>query len=307
MNTQPNGRRVVRLIDSVVNTAILSFFVILLALGCYAMWDSNQVYSKALEAYTQYKPTPKDTTSFGELTAMNPDVFGWLTVYGTHMDYPLVQGPNNSKYINTTAKGDFALSGAIFLDYRNSRDFSDFNSIIFGHHMDKNAMFGDLTNYNDATWFDTHQYGNLYYGGADHGLEVFAFLKADAYDSVLYNPKVELEYDRMQYLDHLKTLAVHWREIGLTTADHIVLLSTCTDATTNGRELIAARITDTVFDNPYAEDNTKDEFPMNLWEKLKKWLARFNGWWLVIPVALILPAAMLKGYRWRQRKRGKSK
>lgn len=311
MNEQTNNpsgqgaRRLVRLLDSVVNVIILSVFVILLALGCYALWDSEQVYSKALESYTQYKPdVPRDTTSFEELVTINPDVFGWIDIYGTNMDYPIVQGEDNDKYINTTAKGEFALSGAIFLDYRNARDFSDFNSIIFGHHMDRNAMFGDLTKFNDKAWFDSHQYGNLMVNNTNHGLEIFAFLHADAYDTTLYTPGIDVRYNQMAYIDHLRELAVYWRDIGVSAEDHIVLLSTCTDASTNGRELIAARITDQTFDDPYADDDQTTDNTTGILDWLRSWFARFNGWWLLIPAVCILPAAILKIRRWQQRKRG---
>lgn len=291
--------------DGGVNLALLVFFVLLLALGCYALWDSEQVYQKASESYTQYRPDNKENLSFNELVAINPEVFGWLNVYGTPIDYPLVQGQNNEKYINTTAKGEFALSGAIFLDYRNARDFSDFNSIVFGHHMDKNAMFGDLTHFNDQSYFDARQYGTINYGGVDHGIEIFAFLKADAYDAELYTPGLEIEFDRKNYLDHLRELAVHWREVGVSTSDHIVLMSTCTSASTNGRELLAARITDEIHPNPFGEPSENTEHTPGFWDHLKDFFARFNAWPFVLPVLMILPAAILKIRRRRQhRKQG---
>lgn len=298
-------RRLVRILDSVVNFIILSVFILLLALGAYAIWDAEQVYSQALESYTQYKPdSPRDSLSFGELMAINDDVFGWIDIYGTGMDYPLVQGENNSTYINTTAKGEFALSGAIFLDYRNARDFSDFNSIIFGHHMDQGAMFGDITKFNDAAWFDTHPYGNLFYNGRDHGLEIFAYLAADAYDTTLYTPAMDERSMQTAYIDYLRELSVYWRDIGLSTEDHIVLLSTCSSGVTNGRELIAARITDQIYDDPDADGDPNNQTTTGLFEQVKNWLARFNGWWLLIPAICILPAVILTLKRRKQRKRG---
>ena len=82
--------------------------------------------------------------SFEELQKINPEVFGWLNIPDTHIDYPLVQAEGNSKYVNTDVKGNFSLSGSIFLDCRNHKDFSDCNHIIYGHHMQKDAMFGEL-------------------------------------------------------------------------------------------------------------------------------------------------------------------
>ncbi|MCG4817374.1 class B sortase, partial [Collinsella aerofaciens] len=79
--------------------------------------------------------TAEGGLSFEQLKELNPEVFGWLTVYGTNIDYPVTQGKDNWKYVNTNALGEYSLSGAIFLDYTNRKDFQDFNSILYGHHM----------------------------------------------------------------------------------------------------------------------------------------------------------------------------
>ena len=90
---------------------------------------------------------------------------------------------DNDKYVNTDAEGKYSLAGSIFLDYRNQKDFTDFNSILYGHHMADHAMFGDLADFKNRTFFDAHPSGNLYYGGSNHKVDFFAFLEADAYDS----------------------------------------------------------------------------------------------------------------------------
>lgn len=53
------------------------------------------------------------------------------------------------------------MSGSIFMDYMNQKDFSDFNTIIYGHHMDGGAMFGDFDRYLDPSFADSHLYGNV--------------------------------------------------------------------------------------------------------------------------------------------------
>ena len=67
--------------------------------------------------------------------ARNPEVVAWLTLEDTGVDYPVTQGKNNQKYINTSALGEFSLSGAIFADARNAPDFSDTLTILYGHNM----------------------------------------------------------------------------------------------------------------------------------------------------------------------------
>ena len=101
------------------------------------LWDSNQIYEKAdAKVYEPYMPTRNHSKSFKELQQINSDVIGWLKVNNTHINYPLVQYENDDKYMNTDAEGNYSLSGSIFLHAENNPHFTDFNNIIYGHHME---------------------------------------------------------------------------------------------------------------------------------------------------------------------------
>ena len=274
-------KKAVRTANSLVNFAVLAAILLLLAFGCYALWDSDQVYNAANAAqYEIYKPTVENEgKTFQELQAINPEVFSWLTVYGTNIDYPVTQGGDNMKYVNTGAEGSYSLSGSIFLDCENSRDFSDFNSILFGHHMEQRAMFGDLELFSDKDYFDARRYGNLYYGGRDHGLEFFAFLHTDAYDTSVFTPGVSGKEVRQAYLDGLHNKAAFSRDIGVAVKDRIVLLSTCSSQSTNGRYILAARITDELFNDAFktTEINNTGTQPeadgqRSAWANIPAWL-----------------------------------
>lgn len=235
-------KKIIRLLDSTVNFAVLTSFVLIFSYGCYALWDSGQVFQAAsAEKYEVYKPTVDDSLSFEELQAVNPEIIGWLTVDGTHIDYPFTQGKDNHQYINTNVEGEYSLAGSIFLDYRNQKDFSDFNSILYGHHMAENAMFGDLADFKDQEFFDGHRYGKLYFDGKNHQIEFFAFLEVDAYDSRIYDPAIP-ESERQEYLDRIFREALHRREIQIGITNHLILLSTCTSEVTNGRHVLVGRI-----------------------------------------------------------------
>jgi sortase B len=155
------------------------------------------------------------------------------------------------KYINTDAKGEYALSGAIFLDSGAKNDFSDFGSVLYGHHMEKNAMFGELGRFADKDFFDERAYGSLYFGGREHGLEFFAFLHVDAYDNDIFRKGITGEKESAAYLDMLMGRAIHTRDtVKVDPAkDRIILLTTCSSSTTNGRDVLAARITDGLFED----------------------------------------------------------
>ena len=250
------GKKTIRLAHSVVNTVVLIIILLLLVFACYAIWDSSEV-NRAADAsrYDKFRPTVEDEgASFEELRAINPEVFAWLTVYGTHIDYPVVQTTNNLKYVNTDAMGNYSLSGAIFLDYQNSPDFTDFNNILFGHHMEKKTMFGEIGQFAEKSYFDAHRYGMLYYNGLEHGLEFFAIVHTDAYNNTVFQPNIKEPDEQQKYLDMLYQIAIHMREdVPVTISDRIVLLSTCSESSTNGRDILVGKITDEVYANTFIE------------------------------------------------------
>jgi len=243
-----------------VNCIAFMIIASLIAYSGYALWDSKQLHRSADKSnYAVYKPTAENQgKSFGELQALNAEVFAWLCVYGTNIDYPVAQGSTNMKYVNTNAEGRYSLSGSLFLDYHNSKDFSDFNSIIYGHHMAKKVMFGEIGDFFDRSMFDSHMYGSLYFDGKDHGIEFFAFIRTDAYDSVIFTPNVE-EGQREKYLDGLLAKAVHVRETGVSRDDRLVLLSTCSSSSTNGRDILVGKVTDNVYDDSSLNTIINDE------------------------------------------------
>jgi sortase B len=257
MKAEEAGRIAIRVTNSIINTMVLAVIVLLLAYAGYALWDADQIYQAAQKSNWEiYKPTiENEAKTFAELRVINPEVFAWIEVYGTDIDYPVVQGQDNMKYVDTDAEGKYSLTGAIFLDYRNSRDFSDFNSILYGHHMERNAMFGQIGQFADKEMFESRRYGNLYYDGADHGLEFFAFLHCDGYNYEVFTTRVERS-GRQAYLDNLLESATHTRDIGISVEDRIILLSTCSSSSTNGRDIVVGRITDEVFEDMFLDDDS---------------------------------------------------
>ena len=240
------GLQVIRVVNGIVDFAVLIVIVLVIAFAAYAIWDVQQIYREADKSnYTVYKPTAENEgKTFQELQLLNSEVIAWLTVYGTNIDYPVTQGRNNLKYVNTNAEGQHSISGAIFLDFQNSSDFSDFNSILFGHHMEKQKMFGDIGSFAEKNMFDTHKYGNLYYGDKDHGIVFFAFVNCDAYDKSVFTPNIMGSEVQQIYLDGLLEKAMHRKDLGITIEDRIILLSTCSTDSTNGRDILIGKITD---------------------------------------------------------------
>ena len=238
-------KAIIKGLDNIIGFLVLTIVLLVLAFAGYALWDSEQIHSQADKSlYTVYKPTAENAgRTFKELRQLNDEVIAWLTVNDTNIDYPITQGTNNMKYVNTNAEGRYSLSGSVFLDYRNNSGFSDFNSIIYGHNMDRKTMFGEIGYFADELYFSSHEYGNLYYNEADHGIEFFAFIHTDAYNSDIFWPNIPIDL-RQEYLDGLLEEASHVRDIGISVDDRLILLATCSPSSTNGRDILVGRITD---------------------------------------------------------------
>mgnify|MGYP000782800669 FL=1 len=116
------------------------------------------VINKPAEAETQ--PDEDDTiwpeVDFSVLREINPDIVAWIYIEGTKINYPIVQGGDNSYYLKHLFSGEWNGSGCIFLDFRNDVSFADRHSIIYGHHMKNGTMFTDIDKYKKQEFFDEH-------------------------------------------------------------------------------------------------------------------------------------------------------
>lgn len=251
----------VRFLSHVANAVIFAVLFAMMVVGLYALWDAGAVYTAASSSkWEAYVPAEEDHGTYDELVSINSDVVGWLDVYGTNIDYPLVQA-DDVKYLTHDAKGDYSLTGALFLDSRNADDFSDFSTIVYGHHLDSNVMFGEIGSFADADYFAAHEYGTLFIGRGQRentlvGLHFIAFLEADAYDGAVYRAKVDGPAQQASYVEHLKGLASNVREVEVEPAsgERIVLLSTCSSEAANARSILVAKIEEEIHENPFVEE-----------------------------------------------------
>lgn len=235
------GRFLHRLFDA----AAVVIIAVMLLYGFYSIWDIWKIYDQAgvSEDLLRYKPDGEDPgATFEELLAINPDVCAWITVDDTGIDYPVVQGDNNMFYLNHDVYGEYALSGSIFLDYRNNRDFTDQYSLLYGHFMDGGKMFGNLDLYKDKSYFESHKSGTLYLPDQVFQIRVFAFLETDAYDDILFIPDGTAEEDTDRFLEHIQENAVWYSGEDFEEDKNILGLATCDFEKTDGRYIVLANI-----------------------------------------------------------------
>ena len=232
--------------DRLVSLLAAGLILLMLLYGGYSLWDTAMVFNGAFLSsdLLQFKPAagdPDSNPTLAELQAINPDVLGWLTIDDTHIDYPVVIGETDMEYVNKDVYGDFALSGSIFMDSDNARDLSDAYTLVYGHHMDNGAMFGDVVEFVNTDYFESHQTGTLYLPDATYTIEIFACVQVDACDSMIYDPLAH-DGDVSELLHYVDEIAVQSRYIGVQPTDKVIGLSTCAEAETNGRVVIFGRL-----------------------------------------------------------------
>ena len=164
---------------------------------------------------------------FSALRQQNPDVLGWILIPGTRVSYPVVQGTDNSYYLNHTWRGGKNSVGAIFMECRNSSDLSDFNTIIYGHRMNNRSMFGTLSQYKSRSYWQAHPYVYLTDDSGTHRYEIFAAGEVSV-DSDVYRLGLRSDSSRQSFLD--SCLALSALNTGVTphVYDKVLTLSTCT-------------------------------------------------------------------------------
>ena len=234
-----------------VGNKILSFIAMVLVLimllyGGYSLWNTIMIYRGAFSSndLLKYQPTGDGPNSItlGELMKLNKDVVGWITIFDTHISYPVVQGKDNQEYLNKDVFGEFSFSGSIFLDYRNACDFTDSYSIIYGHHMEYGAMFGDVVEFKNDDYFQEHKTGALFLLDDTYKITLFACVETQEFNNKIYNPTVQGKDNLDTLLKYIKDEAVQYRDIPLNHDDKIIGISTCAEAGTNERVVLFGRL-----------------------------------------------------------------
>lgn len=189
----------------------------------------------------------EDDSPFGQLKAVNQDITAWLTMPGTAIDYPVLQGSTNYSYINTDVYGNFALAGSIFLDSRNQEDYTDIYNLLYGHNMAEHRMFSDVNLYKDEKFFEENTLGMLLMPDGCHILESLSVIVVPASDSGLFNPENWTHLDGEGIFRQAQENALFTCEDGLEAlqeqidADEtprLVALSTCSDEFTDARTIL---------------------------------------------------------------------
>lgn len=159
-----------RVLGFLIKTACYIAILALTALSTYTFYDGI-VVNREPDGIHQLRGQISDSA---EAFVWPDEMVAWLKIDGTHIDYPVMQGGDNKWYLTHDYLGREAMSGSVFLDYRNRQDFSDDLSIIYGHRMNNDLMFSDVAKFADAEYFEEHRNGLLKTPNGEYELRVVA-------------------------------------------------------------------------------------------------------------------------------------
>lgn len=185
---------------------------------------------------------------FEELQAVNPDIYAWITVPGTVIDYPILQhASDNTYYLMHNIDGSYGYPGCVYTENMNSKDFTDNNTVIYGHNMKNGSMFAQLHKFEDPDFFNENREVLIYLPDEVLHYTIFA---AHIYDDrhLLYSFDFTDPEVYQKYLDSIfstRDMSANIdKDITVTTDDQIITLVTCIGSQPNNRLLVQAVLTD---------------------------------------------------------------
>ena len=188
------------------------------------------------------------SSKYEKLFGMNEDMRGWLKIDGTEIDYPVMKNDleDGEYYLHRDFDGNSSFAGCLFFGINCDED-SDI-SIIYGHNMNNGSMFGKLTSYADKAYAEEHRYISLDTKDESRVYKVFASFSAKAYaeddtsgDFKYYENVGDISEEQYSYiLDRYKEMSDVWMDDVPEYPEKILLLSTCSYHTDNGRFVVAA-------------------------------------------------------------------
>lgn len=182
------------------------------------------------------KPEPETiSVNFAGLTTKYPDVVGYIYSAYTGINYPIVQSSSNDYYLDHDLDGNVNNNGSIFMEHLNSSDFSDQNTIIYGHNMKSGLMFAHLTNYKNQSYYNAHPYFYIYTPTQNYKLNLFAGFVCEHDDEVY---ALSLSQSQLEAMAAKSTFKAN---IGVPTGN-VVTLSTCSYEFNDARYVVVGEL-----------------------------------------------------------------
>ena len=162
------------------------------------------------------------SVDFSTLKEKNQDIVGWIYSKDTPINYPVVQAKDNQYYLHRLINGEYNASGSIFMDYRNNPNLEDNNTIIYGHNMKSDEMFGTLQNYKNQEYYENHKIIYYFTQEKKYEIKLIAGYTASLEDDI-YN----LNEINQEQKEKLLQKSDFKSDVDISQNDKLITLSTC--------------------------------------------------------------------------------
>lgn len=246
--------------DFLYTVAMVVFAAIFLVSGgllAKRFWDDKKTENEfsdlqsMIDTAATQAPAGEDTASngakFAALKDQNSDFIGWISIEGTSLDFPVMYAPDNKDYyLKHDFKHQYSDYGVPYLDEKTTigANAQSNNLIVYGHNMKTGTIFGCLTEYKKAAYYQEHpiiEFDTLY---GDAQYEVFAAFAIDVVQdtSFVYNQYVDTDEDAYNaYVDEVIRRSDVNSGIRPVYGEQLLTLSTCEYSSANGRYVVVAR------------------------------------------------------------------
>ena len=176
-------------------------------------------------------PVPDKNLDWDAIKAENKDIYAWIYIPNTKVDYPVLQHPtDDTYYLNHNLDGSEGYPGCIYSEKLNKKDFSDSNTVLYGHNMKDGSMFETLHNFEDNQFFEDNCYIYIY---TPEKIFVYEIYTASEFSNEhllhAYDFETESGFDQfISDLDNVRSMTAHKRDgIGVGYGRKLLTLSTC--------------------------------------------------------------------------------
>lgn len=177
---------------------------------------------------------------FDRLHEISQDAVAWIYAPGGDINYVIAQAEDNDYYLHRLLDGSQASGGTLFMDCGNSADFSDWNTIVYGHHMKNGTMFASLLDYQTPGYYEKNPVMYLYTPGHRYRLDLIAGCTIKADDPIYAVPAAK--EDRAEIVSRISRMSTFISNAAVTDTDRLVTLSTCSYDYDEARYVVIGRL-----------------------------------------------------------------
>lgn len=204
----------------------------------------HEVKEEEVTEPVEDKEPEKIPINFKKLKKQNKDVYAWIHIEGTRVDYPILQHPtDDSYYLNRTIDHKAGYPGSIYTEKSNAKDFTDFNTVIYGHDMLNGTMFKDLHKFEKKSFFKKHDTVDIYTETEHKVYKIFAAVVFSD-QHLMYSYDYDVKSERNAFLQAVygsNNMKNQYRDsVKVDEDSHIITLSTCIGDQPTKRWLVLA-------------------------------------------------------------------